>query len=238
MIENIKSRKIYRICTDAENKVWDRINFLTNAASVDAADGQSLEDKVGQIKGITDATNVTETGYAADAKTVSELSNRMGEFSFIKDPWVVALKEDNSLFTDDDGNYILADSATGQSLLADSEKHIRLQEKGNFFNTGADTVTPFKSKTKKILIGQGSLRTNTKFYISEKYKGYKKLTLDDFVLSYVSVSLDEQSGNPVSNPDTYDPTTGILTIGARHSASVIDYNDIRAYIKYNVYLYC
>ena len=81
MQENIKNRKIYRICSDAANKVWDRINFLTSATSVDAEDGDNLEIKVGAIKGITTSTSVTEEGYAADAKTVSELNDSLGGIS-------------------------------------------------------------------------------------------------------------------------------------------------------------
>ena len=80
--ENIKNRKIYRICTDATNKVWDRINFLTNATSVDAADGDNMETKVGAIKGITTSTDVTEEGYAADATTVAALNESLGNLRF------------------------------------------------------------------------------------------------------------------------------------------------------------
>ena len=78
MVENIKNRKIYRICTDASKKIWDRINFLTNATSVDANDGDSLETKVGAIKGITADTNITTTGFAADATAVKKLNDRLG----------------------------------------------------------------------------------------------------------------------------------------------------------------
>ena len=82
MKENLKQRKIYRICTDAVNKVWDKIYFLTNATSVDAEDGDNLETKVGAIKGITASTSVTETGYAADATAVAALNESLGGLSF------------------------------------------------------------------------------------------------------------------------------------------------------------
>ncbi len=74
--ENIRDRKIYRILVDEVNKVWDRLNFLTNARSVDADDGENLETKVGAIKGITTSTTVTENGWAADAKS---MNNRINE---------------------------------------------------------------------------------------------------------------------------------------------------------------
>ena len=74
MAENIKSRKYYRVHNGTD---WDRMHFVTDANSVDANDGQTLEEKVGAIKGITTSTFVTEEGYAADATTVSALSNRL-----------------------------------------------------------------------------------------------------------------------------------------------------------------
>ena len=79
MAENIKSRKYYRVHNGTD---WDRMHFVTDANSVDANDGDTMETKVGAFKGITTSTNVTEEGYAADAKTVSELSESLGNLEF------------------------------------------------------------------------------------------------------------------------------------------------------------
>ncbi len=81
---NKKSRKPYRILTDVKNKIWDELHFLTDAKSVDAADGIDLETKVGAIRGITSSPNVTESGYAVDA---AALNTRLGnqEFGFDSD---------------------------------------------------------------------------------------------------------------------------------------------------------
>ncbi len=81
---NKKSRKPYRVLTDVKNKIWDEIHFLTDARSVDAADGADLETKVGAIKGITSSSSVTEAGYAVDA---AALNSRLGnqEFGFDSD---------------------------------------------------------------------------------------------------------------------------------------------------------
>ena len=76
MAENIKSRKYYRVHNGTD---WDRMHFVTDANSVDANDGDTMETKVGAFKGITTSTNVTEEGYAADAKTVSELSDSLSK---------------------------------------------------------------------------------------------------------------------------------------------------------------
>ena len=75
MAENIKSRKYYRMYNGTE---WDRMHFVTDANSVDANDGDTMETKVGAIKGITTSTSVTEEGYAADATVVAALNESLG----------------------------------------------------------------------------------------------------------------------------------------------------------------
>ena len=73
--ESIKSRKYYRINNGTS---WDRMHFVTDANSVDANDGDTLETKIGAFKGVTTSTNVTQTGFAADATVVSNLNNSLG----------------------------------------------------------------------------------------------------------------------------------------------------------------
>ena len=79
MSENIKTRKYYRVHNGTD---WDRMHFVTDANSVDANDGDTMETKVGAIKGITTSTNVTEEGYAADATTVAALNDSLGGLEF------------------------------------------------------------------------------------------------------------------------------------------------------------
>ena len=73
--ESIKSRKYYRV---HNGESWDRMHFVTDANSVDANDGDTMETKVGAIKGITTSTEVTEEGYAADATVVAALNSSLG----------------------------------------------------------------------------------------------------------------------------------------------------------------
>ncbi len=73
--ENIKERVVYRVLTDERNRTWERCHFVTSAESVDAADGDSLETKVGGIKGITTSSTVTEEGWVPDAASVYERLN-------------------------------------------------------------------------------------------------------------------------------------------------------------------
>lgn len=71
-----KDRKAYRVW-DKTNNEWNELNLKTTATSVDASDGDTLQTKVGAIKGVTTSTSVTTTGYAADATVVKELSNSL-----------------------------------------------------------------------------------------------------------------------------------------------------------------
>lgn len=85
MADTLKERKIYRILTNSASKAWDKIAFWTTAKSVDAADGNNLETKVGAIKGITTSTNTTTTGYAADATTIKALNDSLQGFEPVID---------------------------------------------------------------------------------------------------------------------------------------------------------
>lgn len=65
--------KFYRIWSTAD-RLWHRISFWTHANDVEFNDGKTAQTKVGAIKGITTSTNTNETGYAADATTITTLN--------------------------------------------------------------------------------------------------------------------------------------------------------------------
>ena len=60
---------------------WKWYSFITKAKDVLFGDGEdannNLETNLGSFKGITTSTNVTETGYAADATVVSDLNQSL-----------------------------------------------------------------------------------------------------------------------------------------------------------------
>ena len=72
--------KFYRIWSAAD-KLWHRISFWTHANDVEFNDGKTAQTKVGAIKGITTSTNTHETGYAADATTVTTLNQSVTELN-------------------------------------------------------------------------------------------------------------------------------------------------------------
>lgn len=74
----VKDRKEYRIWNVAD-KVWHRLNILTNAKSVDAADGKNLQTKVGAIDGITSDVNGESERIAASIKCVNELKKSVSD---------------------------------------------------------------------------------------------------------------------------------------------------------------
>ena len=77
--ETIVTNRYFRRCTDAANKVWQRISFWHKASDCEFDDGSTAQTKVGAIKGITTSTSVTETGYAADMTTVKGLQTQIDE---------------------------------------------------------------------------------------------------------------------------------------------------------------
>lgn len=93
----VEETRYYRQCVDKENKQWERYGLWNRGKDTECEDGNTVETKVGAIKGITTSTNVSETGYAADAKTVSEIKQSLangkikfgidssGNYGYIKD---------------------------------------------------------------------------------------------------------------------------------------------------------
>ena len=64
--------KRYRILKDAVNKIWDEISFRNIADDCIANDGMSLEQKVGDIKGLV-STPQSNVGYVMDATVVAPI---------------------------------------------------------------------------------------------------------------------------------------------------------------------
>lgn len=93
----VEETRYYRQCVDKDNKKWERYGLWNRGKDTECEDGNTVETKVGAIKGITTSTNVSETGYAADAKTVSEIKQSLangkikfgidssGNYGYIKD---------------------------------------------------------------------------------------------------------------------------------------------------------
>lgn len=79
--EEIVTGKKFRRLVDVATNKWRRYSFWNKAKDTECEDGTDVETKVGAIKGITTSTNVSETGYAADAKTVSEINQSLTQLN-------------------------------------------------------------------------------------------------------------------------------------------------------------
>lgn len=75
--DNVSTGHYFNRCTDPENNIFETYSFWHKASDCEFDDGTTAQEKLGAIKGILSSTNVTESGYAADAAVVSNLSNRL-----------------------------------------------------------------------------------------------------------------------------------------------------------------
>ena len=139
---------------DAEDVSYDNTNSGLTATDVQAA----IDEVAGDISGISadDVTyDNTDSGLTADTvqDAIDEVNDDLGDvnsnlngFKFYPaGTAIVGLVSDDSPYTDTDGNYILAASTTGQSMIDDvTYKSINstVDCRGK---VGADTLTPFKS---------------------------------------------------------------------------------------------
>lgn len=71
--------KKYRKTTDG----YKLESNWTSGNTVELDDGNTVQNNLGAIKGITTSTSVTETGYAADATTVAALNESSANKSFV-----------------------------------------------------------------------------------------------------------------------------------------------------------
>ena len=60
--------------------VWNRLSFWTHSSDVEFQDGETAQEKVGNIHGITTSTSVLTPGYAADASVVSTLNKKITQY--------------------------------------------------------------------------------------------------------------------------------------------------------------
>ena len=105
----------------------------TSSQTVHMGDGtddtDTVEYRFGAIKGITTSTNVSETGYAADAKTVSEINQSLTLKNQIK------IKTITKVITSSSGNINTGIPSTNNVLIARSA----------WDDNAAFIITPFAS---------------------------------------------------------------------------------------------
>ena len=128
--ENIVTSKKFRICTDAVNKIYDRISFWTKASDVYNNSDKALETTCGSITGITSSLTSTSTTMAASASAIKQLNDKIADL--------------NSKLTNEIG--IIATDATNKTYSIDTKVNYV------FVCTGA--LSTINSNHKKIEIGE------------------------------------------------------------------------------------
>jgi hypothetical protein len=153
-------------------KTYTRVNFQNypststplNATNLNKLDKgiDDLDDEVVTVKNAIEnmsfdadaiSYNNTQSGLqATDVQgAVDEINDNLSGFKYYPiGTAIVGLVADDSAYTDANGNYILADSATGRGLIDNiTYKSISSTEK-TYGEVGADTCSPFKSKLNPI----------------------------------------------------------------------------------------
>lgn len=78
--ETISKGNKYRRLKDNVNKVWQRISFWTAASDVEFDNGQTAQEALGNITGITDSLTSNSSAVAASANAVSQLNSKITSF--------------------------------------------------------------------------------------------------------------------------------------------------------------
>lgn len=179
------------------------------------------------------AANVTDQVVSNKAyidgvdEDLGEISDNLNGFKFYPaGTAIVGLVSDDSPYTDSDGNYILADSTTGQSMIDEvTYKSIdsTVDARGK---VGADTATPFKSggttlvdinpmKADDTDSGIGAVKGSSDSYPATiRVKGYSK------------VAIKQVLANPITYQWLYDDGTKSAVLGTTTRLVWTDYIDI------------
>ena len=219
----------------------DDVTYDPTASGLQATNVQDAIDEVaGDLAGLSadDVTyDNTDSGLTADTVqgAIDEVNDDLGDvnsnlngFKFYPaGTAIVGLVSDDSPYTDANGNYILADSTTGQSMIDDvTYKSINstVDARGK---VGADSATPFKSGGGVTLVdinptkaddtdsGIGSCKGASENYPATiRVKGYSK------------VSINQVLSNTITYQWLYDDGTKSANLGTTTRNVWIDYLDV------------
>jgi len=135
-----------------------------------------------------------ESGKIVDALINKKLLTNLGGYSFHKNPSVVYLVDTDSPYTDENGEYILANSVTGQNLLSDTEVYKERTIAGDYCQNGADSVHPFRSQSADLVINiSAQLRISSRTSTTSGSVAFVDAHIDSFTIdttNYTSGTLE------------------------------------------------
>ena len=150
--------KKYRILVNAVTKAWDVISFWTSARDVELDDGSSAQDTFDALKNDTTALQTTVGGLSTN-----------NEYTVLTAPMFdSSLKYSKGDLVTYNGSIFkcIVDINTPESWVPSHWEAVGepipfkfgIDSDGNYgyIKAGADSVTPFKSEVKKILLASGA----------------------------------------------------------------------------------
>ena len=124
---------------------------------------------------------------------------------------IVGLVSDDSPYTDSDGNYILANSTTGQSMIDNVTYKSIVSTEDTRGTVGADTATPFKKGGGGGATLIGTYSGNQTIDVSEYLQSGD--TVDNFIVEVTGWTSGSTSQPPISSKATYYGVLAATTIG-------------------------
>ena len=79
--EQIVTGRKFRKLVNEATKLWQRISFWTKASDVEFDDGQTAEEKLGSINGITDSLTSKSSNTALSAAAGNNLQNQVTQIT-------------------------------------------------------------------------------------------------------------------------------------------------------------
>lgn len=230
--ETILKDKKYRHCLDATNQTYEAVSFWGLAETSHCADGDTVEDKIGNLQGITTSLNVTTPNYVLDATAGKTLNDRITQtnssmvvYSTNYDGTTTKAVGDYVVYTDTtDSNMYLYQFTTAGATIDNATKitgnvGVISNSDGKCFVVGADTILKKCSSTIMNLGRGNSIDMKVKLPLYYQY-----LTVDNFITSftgawsfYIPYGIASASNTKVKSGEpmpkgSYNATTGIYTI--------------------------
>jgi len=185
----------------------------------------ALQSEINLVKG---RVSVLEASMSTAEDDIDDLQANVNGFRYFPAGTdLVGLVADDSIYTDANGLYVLADSTTGETLLADSTTYKQVDSvEDTHGKVGADTCSPFK--------GGGGVQPFNKIWVPSK----------DDIMFHVGSKCDANCFGKVYEYDMSVGGTGGLgariqlqgntkyTSGTSSRASVT--NAVLAYVKVNL----
>ena len=137
--------KRYRKTTDG----YKLESNWTSGNTVELDDGNTVQNNLGAIKGITTSTSVTEEGYAADATTVAALNNNLTNINNS----LTSHNHDSRYYTESEINTKLNAKQDNSSALKITTNYFRVSSTANTdANANMANITRIASSRIKAVI--------------------------------------------------------------------------------------